>query len=86
MNSAHRPHGSYSDPSCMIPLHAGSNVLVSKNSLAQIFIPNACIYTSRLSELVFGMEALQKSAKAKSRDRMQLLKQELLHSIISKHK
>lgn len=51
----------------------------------QIFIPNACIYTSRLSELVFGLENLEKIAKAGIKDRIKLLDDDLLKSVISKY-
>uniref|UniRef100_A0A1A9WMM9 BEN domain-containing protein n=1 Tax=Glossina brevipalpis TaxID=37001 RepID=A0A1A9WMM9_9MUSC len=66
-----------------IPLYAGSVVYVSKNDLMKIFIPNACIYTSRLSELVFGVETLEKVARSINKDRLKLLDADLLRSIIT---
>lgn len=50
----------------------------------KIYIPNACIYTSRLSDLVFGLETLENVAKAPAiKDRLKLLDDDLLKSIIS---
>ncbi|XP_075153020.1 modifier of mdg4-like isoform X10 [Haematobia irritans] len=66
-----------------VPLYAGSKVYVSKNDLMKIYIPNACIYTSRLSELVFGLETLENVAKAGAKDRVNLLDDELLKSVIT---
>lgn len=67
-----------------IPLHAGSRVYVSKQDLAKIFIPNACIYTSRLSELVFGLDVLENIARSNAKQRLLMLEENLLKSIISK--
>lgn len=67
-----------------IPLCAGSRVYVAKSDLMKIFIPNACIYTSRLSDLVFGLETLEKVAKLGTKDCLRLLNEDLLQSIISK--
>ncbi|XP_067618549.1 modifier of mdg4-like isoform X6 [Eurosta solidaginis] len=66
-----------------IPLHAGSKVYVSKYDLAKIFIPNACIYTSRLSELVFGLDTLERIACSNAKQRLLLLDENLLNSIIT---
>lgn len=71
-------------PPGKIPLCAGSRVYVAKNDLVKIFIPNACIYTSRLSDLVFGLETLEKVAKSGSKDCLKLLNEDLLKSMISK--
>uniref|UniRef100_A0A1A9VHY5 FLYWCH-type domain-containing protein n=1 Tax=Glossina austeni TaxID=7395 RepID=A0A1A9VHY5_GLOAU len=49
----------------------------------KIFIPNSCIYTSRLSELVFGVEILEKVARSAHKDRLKLLDNDLLQSIIN---
>lgn len=68
-----------------IPLCAGSRVYVAKSDLMKIFIPNACIYTSRLSDLVFGLETLEKVAKTGTKDCLRLLNEDLLKSIISKY-
>ncbi|XP_073819439.1 modifier of mdg4-like isoform X6 [Musca autumnalis] len=66
-----------------VPLFAGSRVYVSKNDLMKIYIPNACIYTSRLSDLVFGLENLEKVAKSGIKDRLKLLDDNLLKSVIT---
>ncbi|XP_018790310.1 PREDICTED: modifier of mdg4-like isoform X4 [Bactrocera latifrons] len=66
-----------------IPLHAGSRVYVSKHDLAKIFIPNACIYTSRLSELVFGLDVLENIARSNAKQRLLMLDENLLKSIIT---
>ncbi|KAL9893469.1 modifier of mdg4-like isoform X15 [Glossina fuscipes] len=66
-----------------IPLYAGSRVYVAKSDLMKIFIPNSCIYTSRLSELVFGVEILEKVARCAHKDRLKLLDSDLLQSIIT---
>lgn len=68
-----------------IPLCPGSRVYVAKKELMNIFIPNACIYTSRLSDLVFGLENLEKVAKSGSKDCLKLLDEDLLKSIISEY-
>ncbi|XP_037807987.1 modifier of mdg4-like isoform X11 [Lucilia sericata] len=70
-------------PSGKIPLCAGSRVYVAKNDLMKIFIPNACIYTSRLSDLVFGLENLEKVAKSGSKDYLKLLNEDILKSMIT---
>ncbi|XP_005180547.1 modifier of mdg4 isoform X11 [Musca domestica] len=66
-----------------VPLFAGSRVYVSKNDLMKIYIPNACIYTSRLSELVFGLENLERVARTGIKDRLKLLDDDLLNSVIT---
>ncbi|CAD6994043.1 unnamed protein product [Ceratitis capitata] len=66
-----------------IPLHAGSKVYVSKHDLAKIFIPNACIYTSRLSELVFGSDVLENISRSNAKQRLLMLDENLLKSIIN---
>ncbi|XP_053946032.1 modifier of mdg4 isoform X6 [Anastrepha ludens] len=66
-----------------IPLHAGSRVYVSKYDLAKIFIPNACIYTSRLSELVFGIDVLENIARSNAKQRLLMLDENLLKSVIT---
>ncbi|XP_004530738.1 modifier of mdg4 isoform X8 [Ceratitis capitata] len=66
-----------------IPLHAGSKVYVSKHDLAKIFIPNACIYTSRLSELVFGSDVLENISRSNAKQRLLMLDENLLKSIIT---
>lgn len=69
-----------------VPLYAGSRVYVSKADLLRIFIPQPLEYTSRLTELVFGLETLETIAinKAGIKDRLKLLDDNLLNSIISK--
>ena len=66
-----------------IPLCAGSRVYISKKDLMKIFIPNACIYTSRLSDLVFGLENLENIAKSGKRNYVELLNEDVLKSILS---
>lgn len=42
----------------MIPLHAGSNVFVSKNDLVRICDPKPSVYTAKLATLLFGHDLL----------------------------
>lgn len=74
------------DNSSKIPLHTGSRVYVSKAILAQIFIPNPCIYTSRLTELVFGLETLKEVAKHEPNKHLSMLDKDMLQSVLSKYK
>lgn len=66
----------------MIPLHAGSNVYISKSDLVRIFTPNPSLYTSRLADLIFSQELREASTK-QGKDRLSLLDQTRLSSLIS---
>ena len=48
----------------MIPLHAGSQVYVSKKELIKIFDPKPSIYTCKLAVLLFGPKLNQKRTDA----------------------
>ncbi|XP_037910027.1 modifier of mdg4 isoform X8 [Hermetia illucens] len=66
----------------MIPLHAGSNVYISKSDLVRIFTPNPSLYTSRLADLIFSQELREASTK-QGKDRLSLLDQTRLSSLIN---
>ncbi|XP_037945144.1 modifier of mdg4 isoform X14 [Teleopsis dalmanni] len=66
-----------------IPLHTGSRVFVSKANLGKIFIDDACIYTSRLSELVFGLKVLEAAARRSPEKQVSFLDEHALKSVIT---
>lgn len=67
-----------------IPLHSGSRVYVPRQKLIKIFSKKPSEYTSRLAELVFGIDLLKKIAKTKNyEDYLDVLDQKKLESVIS---
>lgn len=77
----------------LIPLHAGSKVLVSKTKLIDIFDTEPHIYTERLANLLFGRHFTRefpgvvgdRSLRNPVNDPIQLLDQEKLASLVSKY-
>lgn len=65
----------------MIPLHAGSQVFVSKNELIKNFDPKPSVYTCKLALLLFGKNLVQKRDQVD--DPIQHLDTKRLKSLIS---